>query len=161
MRGLALDMVALASGQGHAEHADLGPGSGRSDQIAMGKGGDPVNLLTEEAVRALKAEGKSDPQIANELGTTTNEVRNLRRRHKISGLAPSFRPVVAKFGVDAAGWPEVLDPETRDRRWRKYFARIGHNHSRDDLTFRRTSRVLAQPDRSHHHGLGATSLEFL
>ena len=126
----------------------------------MGKGHDPVSEISVEAVRALKAAGMSDPQIANILGVCANDIRNLRRRHKISGLAPSFRPAVTKFEVDANGWPEVLDPETRDRRWKKYFARIGHDHSRDDLRFRRTSRMLSQPDSSHHHGLGATSLNF-
>jgi hypothetical protein len=51
-----------------------------------------------------------------------------------------------------------MSEEERVKRWARYFKKLGHDHSADDLRFRPTGRILTQPDRSHRHGLGATSL---
>lgn len=107
-----------------------------------------------ETIRVLKTRGMTDFQIGGILGVAGSRIKYLRQKHGI--VSPP--PKLTGKSEHSDGWPAVMDPQTRDRRWKRYFKKIGHDHSHDDLRFPSTGRVMMQPDRSHCHGLGATSL---
>jgi hypothetical protein len=111
-------------------------------------------IPSEEEIRALKSQGMSDNDIGDCFGLTGGKVKNLRFKYNI----PSPRLEVTRDKtVDL--WPAVMSESARSKHWARYFERLGHDHSHDDLRFKPTGRVMPQPDRSHWHNLGATSLK--
>lgn len=122
---------------------------------------DPI--VPEDMLTRMKAMGMSDETIAHAVGCTSATIKKLRYRWGIPGLTPNFRapnngrPSSEKMND---GWPEVMDAAERDRHWSAYFLKMGRDHSDSEVRFKPASRLRRQPDRSHLHGLGATSLEF-
>jgi hypothetical protein len=120
-------------------------------------------IVSEEVLTRMKACGMSDETIAHVLGCNSTTVKKLRHRWNIPGLTPNFR--TPNKGRPTAsemydGWPEVMPPAERDRHWDAYFRRMGRDHSHGEVRFKPASRWQGQPDRSHLHALGASSLEF-
>lgn len=123
--------------------------------VAHQNSGHPMTI-TDAMIRPLKALGMSDNDIGARFGVTGGKIKNLRFKYKIPSVPPQDRKFATNGPTD--GWPVVMDEEKRAKHWARYFKRLGHDHSADDLRFKSTGRILAQPDSSHMHRLGATSL---
>lgn len=119
--------------------------------------------VSETMLRRMKALKMSDDAIADMVGCNFRIIKKLRRVWGIEGMRPNFstpnkgRPTSAEMYDD---WPAVMAPDVRDRHWARYFRKLGRDHSDGEVRFKRAATLRMQPDRSHLHGLGATSLEF-
>lgn len=123
----------------------------------------PDPIVSEDTLRRMKAMSMSDDTIARMFGCGLARIKKLRQRWGIEGMKPSFStPNKGRPSADdlADGWPVVMAPDERDRVWKRYFERLGRDHSDGEVRFKRAGLLRCQPDRSHLHGLGATSLEF-
>lgn len=103
----------------------------------------------------------SDQMMGDVFGVKASQIKKLRKVFGVAGLQPNFRnPRKGRPKAHTlAGWPKVMSAEVRDKRWKKYFAQLGRDHSDGDVRVRPT-RQLARPDISHLHGLGGSSLNF-
>lgn len=104
----------------------------------------------------------SDEMIGAAFDCKASYVKKLRRIFGVEGLRPNFRnprkgrPKAATLN----GWPKVMAPEARDRRWAAYFKKLGRDHSDGEVRHRPSGRAMGRPDISHFHGLGGSSLHF-
>jgi hypothetical protein len=113
-------------------------------------------MITEQMIRPLKAAGMTDMEVGTILGAKGSAIKHLRAKFGIPSIRPEGRNYPANGFND--GWPLVMSEEQRVKHWTQYFKKLGYDHSADDLRFPSTGRMMMQPDRSHCHGLGATSL---
>lgn len=120
-------------------------------------------MVSERMLRQMKALKMSDEAIAELVGCNFKVIQKLRRHFEIGGMRPHFssphkgKPTIVEM---SDGWPEVMPPDVRDRVWARYFRKLGRNHSDGEVRVKPMDALRIQPDRSHLHGLGATSLEF-
>lgn len=115
-----------------------------------------------DVLRRMKALGMSDEMIGEAFGCKSSMVKKLRRAFGVAGLRPTYR--TARKGRPKAetlgGWPQVMAPDVRDKRWAAYFKKLGRDFGDDDVTIRRVGRMMGRADISHLHGLGGSSLHF-
>jgi hypothetical protein len=121
-----------------------------------------ASRIDEETLRRMKALGLSDDLIGEAFGVNGSVVKKLRKVFGVAGLhrtsrsSRKGRPKAATLN----GWPKVLSPEARDKRWAKYFAALGRDHGDDEVRVRPAGRALCRGDISHMHALGGSSLNF-
>lgn len=120
-----------------------------------------TQAITEDTLRRMKAMGLSDEAIGLAFDCKASVIKKLRRDFGIAGLRPNFRsPHKGRPKAETMdGWPVVMSAEQRDRRWTRYFKRLGRDHSQGDVRLK-PGRTLSRPDISHLHGRGASSLDF-